>query len=872
MNKKPILLRTIIALAVTAVFAISIHPLTPRDFYKTFSSILKDSKNPEMEKLIAEAQKKQEVNPSLFPSQALLEAADEKGIDLKNYVDGKDLNDNRDVLSVVRKKASSSIRLGLDLNGGAEFLLELIPDKKQDVNDGTISSETKSAPDAVAVTKAKDAKDSQAISRTYDNFRDIAIETLRKRMESQKIFETEISPAGGRYISLRVPVVSKDEKLKLLNLIKMSAKLRFRLVHEDNQMLVKKYLEDPKKFVAPVGYEKMETVDFVKGQKPLTQIYFIERRWVMEGKDIVDAFPSADQYGQRKIILRFNNKGGAEFGEVTSRYLKRQLAIVLDGKLYCAPTIQSAIMDGSAEISGKFSTEEAKAISDALATGSLPQINVEAIFDTDPTLGADNVRNGIWAGVLAMLALAIGMIVYYHRAGVVAIIGLVVNIIMVLGAMAAFDATLTLPGIAGIILTMGMSVDANVLIYERVREELNNGKTVLNAIDLGYSKAFLTIIDSHLTTLFTGVILMFVGTGAIKGFAVTLNIGIITSLFSSLYITRLVFDIMQHYSHFKTLRMMHIFTQPHFDFLRASRYLLTLSAIMIVVSIVTICVKGKDCLGVDFVGGTQITFGYAESIPPQQISDVLTASGYPDAKVTYKINAALGGDNKKLEIIIRSSHKVDTSAQNSSSPKDQIGKILNAKFPNAKLSGGLESSLGGLVGWEFSKSAILSVILAFIGIIIYVALRFEFDYGVSSVIALIHDVTISLGIYLLLGREISLSVVAAILTIIGYSIMDTIVVFDRIRENLKLVKDKPYKEIVNMSINQTLSRTVLTAFTVFLVVFVLFLFGGTAINDFVFVMMLGVVIGTYSSVIVASPIIAVWHKKSGGVAGKPPIR
>ena len=251
---------------------------------------------------------------------------------------------------------------------------------------------------------------------------------------------------------------------------------------------------------------------------------------------------------------------------------------------------------------------------------------------------------------------------------------------------------------------------------------------------------------------------------------------------------------------------------------------------------------------------------------------MLTASGYPDAKVTYKINAALGGDNKKLEIIIRSSHKVDTSAQNSSSPKDQIGKILNAKFPNAKLSGGLESSLGGLVGWEFSKSAILSVILAFIGIIIYVALRFEFDYGVSSVIALIHDVTISLGIYLLLGREISLSVVAAILTIIGYSIMDTIVVFDRIRENLKLVKDKPYKEIVNMSINQTLSRTVLTAFTVFLVVFVLFLFGGTAINDFVFVMMLGVVIGTYSSVIVASPIIAVWHKKSGGVAGKPPIR
>ncbi len=871
MNKKPILLRTIIALAVIAVFAVSIHPLTQRDFYKTFSSVLKDSKSPEMEKLVADAKKKQEVNPSLFPSQALLEAADEKGIELKSHVDGKDLNDNRDVLSLVRKKASSSIRLGLDLNGGAEFLLELIPDKKQDANDGTISSENKAANETAVVKETKSDKDNQKISRTYDNFRDIAIETLRKRMESQKIFESEISPAGGRYISLRVPVVSKDEKLKLLGLIKMSAKLRFRLVHEDNQMLVKKYLEDPQNFIAPVGYEKLETVDFVKGQKPVTQIYFVERRWVMEGKDIVDAFPSADQYGQRKIILRFNSKGGREFGDVTTRYLNRQLAIVLDGKLYCAPSIRSAIMDGSAEISGKFSTEEAKAISDALATGSLPQINVQAIFDTDPTLGADNVRNGIWAGVLALFALAASMIIYYRRAGVVAIIGLVVNVIMVLGSMAAFDATLTLPGIAGIILTMGMSVDANVLIYERVREELNNGKTVLNAIDLGYSKAFLTIIDSHLTTLFTGVILMFVGTGAIKGFAVTLNIGIITSLFSSLFITRLVFDIMQRYSHFKTLHMMHIFTHPHFDFLRAARYLLVGSAIMIVISIITICVQGKNCLGVDFVGGTQITFSYAESVAPQQIAEVLASAGY-EAKVTYKTNAALGGDNRKLEIVIRRNVKVDASAQESVSPKDQIAQILNTKFPNAKLSGGLESSLGGLVGWEFSKSAILSVILAFIGIIIYVALRFEFDYGVSSVIALIHDVTISLGIYLLLGREISLSVVAAILTIIGYSIMDTIVVFDRIRENLKLVKDKPYKDIVNMSINQTLSRTVLTAFTVFLVVFILFLFGGTAINDFVFVMMLGVAIGTYSSVVVASPIIAVWHKKVGGVAGKPPIK
>jgi SecD/SecF fusion protein len=845
MNKKPLLMRTIIVIVVTLLFAVSTYPLTPRDFYKTFESILKNSNDPVAEKVIADAKKLQENNPTLYPSTALLQVADENGIDLKSHISGKDINDNSDVISLIRKKAGSSIRLGLDLNGGVEFLLELIPDEKK-ANDGSVVD----------------------VDNNFNRYRDIAIEILRKRMESQNIFETEISPAGGRYVSLRVPVVSKEEKNKLLDLIKMSAKLRFRLVHPENTALVNQYLANPKDFVIPAGYDKMEISEFVKKGKPVVQTYFIERRWKMDGKGVVEAFPTTDQFGQRKIILKFNSDGARDFGKVTSENIGRQLAIVLDGKLYCAPNIKQAIMDGSAEISGRFSNEESKNISDALVSGSLPiQIKVDAIFDTDATLGADNVRNGIWAGVLALLCLAASMIIYYMRAGVVAITGMLVNVVLVLGSMAAFDATLTLPGMAGIILTMGMSVDANVLIYERIREELGQGKGLSSAIDLGYSRAFLTIIDSHITTLFTGVILMFVGTGAIKGFAVTLNLGIITSLFSSLFVTRLLFDVMLRYQDLKTLKMLHIFTQPHFDFLGKSKLLLTISCTLFALSIGIFIFRGADCLGVDFRGGTQVTFNYASRINPQLLTDELTAAGY-EAKVTYKTNSSIA-DNRKLEIVVRPNKKHEAGiAAGNVSPKEQIAKLLNSKFPDAKLTGGLESTLGGLVGWEFTKSAILAIILAFVGIIIYVSLRFEFDYGVASVAALVHDVVVTTGIYLLMGREISLSVVAALLTIIGYSIMDTIVVFDRIRENLRLIKDQGYQDIINLSINHTLSRTILTSFTVFLVVFVLFLFGGIAINDFVLVMMLGVIIGTYSSVFIASPIIAVWHKKIGGVLGR----
>ncbi|MDD3154698.1 MAG: protein translocase subunit SecD [Victivallaceae bacterium] len=824
-------LRAVVAAVVVGVFSFSIYPLTQRDFYETFRKLLKNPADTRAEKVIAEARKLQ--RGDIYPSGAMLLAADREKIPLQEMLRGKDLQDNRDAVALVRKHAASSIRLGLDLNGGVEFVLELVPEKAVDPESKEFAAK---------------------VEGNFDYYRDQAIEILRKRLEGEKIFETEITPMSGRLVSLKAPVVSKDEKQHLLNLIQMSAKLHFHLVHPQNDALVQEYLANPK-MVIPVGYELMREVGRTGDTRE--RLYFVESRWKMDGKGITEAFPTQDQFGQRKIALRFNTKGAKDFGKVTTENVGRLLAIVLDGKLYCAPVLNEPILGGSAEISGSFSNEEMKNISNALASGGFPfQIKVNSVFDTDPTLGVENVRNGIRAGIFSLLAVVIFMCGYYLMAGFVAVFALAVNMLLLLGAMAAFGATLTMPGIAGLILTIGMAVDANVLIYERIREELASGKTLKNAIELGYSKAFSAVFDGNITTLITALILMKVGTGAVKGFAVALAIGIATSMFSALFVTRILFDFMTSFLKISQLKMCQFLDKPKIPFLKLSRYALILSGTLIVLSFVICGVRGSSMLGVDFTGGTMVSFNYSERIPVNSLEKFLAQRGIA-AKVSYKSNAS-STDNRKLEILIRGA----VQSEQNTSPKDTLENMLNSTYPNAKLTGGQETSVGGLVGAVMTRSAVWAILFSFLGIIAYVSLRYEFSYSIAAIIALVHDVIISVGIFALTGREMSLPVVAAVLTIIGYSVNDTIVVFDRIRENVALLPHTPYHEVINASLNQTLSRTLLTSCTTLIVLIVLFFWGGIAINDFVFVMLLGVVIGTYSSLFIASPIISVWHRRN----------
>ena len=848
MNKKPLILRTSIVIVVMLVFCAAMYPLVPPDFYDAYVSLLKDKNDKSALKLVDEAKALQAKDPQLFQSQALLQAADGKGIDLTKKVKGTDLQDNRDVMSLVRKEASSSIRLGLDLNGGVEFILQLVPDEdflkrlKSDTKKGETREEVESR-----------------MRNEFDRYRDVAIEILRKRLEGQKIFEAEIAPSGGDYVALRAPVVAKDEKLKLLELIKMSAKLHFRFVHPDNDALAQKYLEDPKNFRVPSGYELMKTQEFRAGEKPLIQYFFVDRHVAMDGKNITMAMPTRDQFGQRKIALRFNLQGAEDFGRITSNNIGRSLAIVLDGKLYCAPRIQGAITGGSAEISGSFTEDEAKSIADALVSGGFPfQIKVNAVFDTDPQLGKSNVKNGVWVGIIGMVLVSLFMVIYYHASGLIAVAALLLNIVLILGAMAAFNCTLTLPGIAGIVLTIGMAVDANVLVYERIREELASGKGLQNAVDRGYGKAFSAVLDANVTTLITALILMNVGTGAIKGFAITLSIGILTSLFTALFVTRLIYDYLFRYANLSKITMMTLWDRLDINFIGKWRISAVVVGVLTVVLIGAAVIKGRENLSVDFTGGTVVTFSYAKQIPQESIEKTLRESGFKQARVTYKFNIGAGESANKVEILIRGDQ---TSGNSDSSPMDRIQKVLDKKYPEAKFSNGLESSIGGLIGNEFKKAAAIAILLSVLGIGLYISLRYEWTFALAATLSLVVDVIMVMAIYLAMARTISLSVVAALLTVIGYSVNDKVVVFDRIRENLNLGISRSFRQVVNTSINQCLSRTLITSITTFITVLVLFVGGGVAINDFVLIMMLGVILGTGSSIFVAAPLLCLWHKE-----------
>ena len=840
MENRPLLLRTCITIFVIALFIIGMYPLRERDYYQVFMEMLKNPGDKDAVALVEDAKKLKAANPQLFQSQVLLQAAENKNIDLTKKVKGDGLLDNRDVMSLVRKNASGSIRLGLDLAGGVEFYLELVPD------DGLLSAVPQDG-------KGESRAEIQArMENEFNRYRDVAIEILRKRLEGQKIFEAEIAPSGKSYVVLRAPVVARDEKLKLLDLIKMSAKLNFRMVHDNNSALVAEYLRSPSTFQVPIGYELMSNSD-----NPAEPVILVNRRPEMDGKGVSMAQATRDEYGQRRIVLRFNSQGAEDFARVTSQNIGKRMAIVLDGKLYCAPSINSAITGGSAEITGKFSEEEAKTIADALMSGSFPfQIKVNAVFDTDPKLGASNIANGVWVGLLSMIAVAVFMVIYYRLAGLISVAALCANIVLILGAMAAFNCTLTLPGIAGIVLTIGMAVDANVLVFERIREELENGRQLKKAVDVGFDRALPSVLDANITTLLTSIILMSVGTGAVKGFAVTLSIGILTSLFTALFMSRLIFDYLFRFTKFERISMLSFMRGSKFDFVSARKVSFIVAAVFIMFTAVLIMVRGTSILGVDFTGGTVVSFNYAEKVPQEDIQKALKAAGYDEPTVTYKANIASANGEEKVEILIRGD-----LTKKGSAPKESLAAVLNKQFPKAKFEGGLESSVGGLIGWEFTKAAILAVTLAFIGIGVYIMLRYEYTYAMTGVLALMNDVFVVLGIYLMMGRTISLTVVAALLTVIGYSINDKVVIFDRIRENVALKVADNYIDTVNISVNQTISRTMLTSITTFIVVFILYLGGGVAINDFVLIMMLGVIVGTASSMFIAAPAVAVWQTR-----------
>ena len=596
----------------------------------------------------------------------------------------------------------------------------------------------------------------------------------------------------------------------------------------------------------------------------------------LEGDVVTDAKDEFDQMGRPCVSMSMNSEGARLWAQLTKNNIGKAIAIVLDGVVYSAPRVSNEIDGGNSQISGNFTIEDTKDLTNTLKSGRMPapaRIVQEEVVG--PTLGAQSIQQGIVSFVIAFIILMVYMIVMYNFIpGMMANTALLVNLFFTLGILTSFQAALTMPGIAGIVLTLGMAVDANVLIYERTKEEMKRGLDIKQALAAGYSNAFSAIFDSNLTSILTGIILYVFGTGPIRGFATTLIIGIVCSFFTAVYLTRLVYENRMKKDKWRNLT----FTTPisknllqnvHFDFMKASKTSFLFYAVAIVIFIGSFFVNGLS-KSIDFTGGRNYVVKFEKPVEPEQVRAAL-AKAFPGANTGA---LALGTDGKTIRI--STNYKIES---NSPTVDDEAETILfhalskagmvtqksveAFKDPDIRKGGSIISStkVGPSVAKDITYGAIVSVVLAIIAIFIYILIRFRnVSFSLGSTIALAIDATVVIGLYSLLYKvvpfslEIDQTFIGAILTVIGYSINDKVVVFDRIRENLNLHKKQGHRSLFNDSINQTLARTVNTSFSTLIVLLSIFFLGGDSIRSFSFAMILGVVFGTISSIFIAAPI------------------
>jgi SecD/SecF fusion protein len=634
-------------------------------------------------------------------------------------------------------------------------------------------------------------------------------------------------------------------------------------IQEDEVRIVKKLLNSreirdliPRRFHFLWGRD-LETL---RGGAKAREVYFLKRRAEMTGEYISDARVQRDQYGEIEVALSFKGRGPREFGRITGSNIKRKLAIVLDSVVYSAPVIQGKITQGRASITGIGDFSEAKLLATTLRAGSLPApMEIVELRSVGPSLGRENINKGLNAAIYGLLLVVAFMLMYYLGSGSIAIGALVFNLIIIGAVLSMFHATLTLPGIAGIILTIGMAVDANVLIFERIREELRVGKSIRGAIDAGYKRAFTTIFDSNVTTFGTALILYNIGSGPIKGFGLTLMIGIAASMFTALFVTRLVFDLFTDRVDVKSLsigRGFKFLIEPALRIIPQTRTFIIISSVVILGSFGYVSfVKGFNW-GIDFTGGNVYQIQCDETPNIDQIRDNVISKGIRNPKIR---SIGTAGDNQILISIDK--------AQNDSLTRELIQESVG----QAEITG--EESVGPRIGQELKWDAVKAAFLALILIVIYIWVRFGrngLGFGLGAVAALFHDILVTWGIFGLLGRELSLTFVAAALTIVGYSLNDTIVVFDRVRENIEITGREGFAVKVNRAINQSLARTLITSVTTLFVISILAAMGGEGIKGFAIAMIIGVLVGTYSSMAVASPFVVWWASRT--TAGIPTKR
>ena len=698
---------------------------------------------------------------------------------------------------------------------------------------------------------------------------DQSLEIIRNRIDQFGVTEPVIVRQGEEEIVVQLPGVKDPERA--LKLIGQTAQLEFKLVDDnaavDLGSLIRKAVENGR---LPARYDVKQLNAVLKGQLPRgDRIYFLKEvdnqtgrtrnipillkdKTLMTGDAIKTAHVRiGGNYNEPYVALDLTDRGGRIFAKITGENVGKRLAIVLDGVVRSAPVIREKIGGGHAQISGSFTHEEAADLAIVLRAGALPApVKIIQNVTVGPSLGRDSIQKGLLSGLAGACFVILFMVTYYKLSGFIADVAMLLNLVFLMAVLALFQATLTLPGIAGIILTIGMGVDSNVLIFERMREEKALGKPIKAFIDGGYDKAFWTIVDAHVTTLITAMALFLFGTGPIKGFAVTLSAGIIINLFTAIYATRWVYDLLMYKKALKDLSFMQIVKKTSIDFIGKRNISLIISAVLVATGIFAFVQinRGAANLGVDFAGGTMVQYKADKPFGLEKVRSALEhakLSGY-----------ALQEVPKENSLIVRVKKSVATVGD----IEADITKALKTGLSQYHFTIESKTEIGSTVSRELRKKAITAILISLAGIIGYLAFRFNFSFGVAAAIATFHDVLAVLGIFYILDKEITLLIVTALLTLAGYSLTDTVVVFDRIRENLRKHRKLAFSEIINRSVNEMLSRTIITSVTTLIVVLSLYFFGGVVIHDFALALMLGIIVGTYSSVFVASPIVYIWHK------------
>jgi SecD/SecF fusion protein len=701
------------------------------------------------------------------------------------------------------------INLGLDLQGGMHLLLK--------VDTSSLSEQAK-----------LDACDR-------------AVEVIRNRIDEFGVRETSIQKQGEDEIVVQLPGVT--DRQRAIDLIGKTAMLEFKVVSTETEKI--------KQAIAgtvPLGYELKYTQE---ENEPL----LLEKKAVLTGDTLTNAAVRFDQssFNEPIVSLQFNAAGAKTFAEVTAANVGKRLAIVLDGKVQSAPRIREAIPSGEAVITGRFDAQQAQDLALILRVGALPApMYVEEERTIGPLLGQDSINKGVKAIVIGGLLVFIFMAGYYLLAGLISDVALLLNLLMILGGLGLLpvlfpgvSATLTLPGLAGIALSLGMAVDANVLINERIREELTAGRNLRTAITNGYGRAFSAIFDSNLTTLIAAFLLFQFGTGPIRGFAVTLTIGLVSSMFTAIVVTRVIFELLLHWGWIKSLPMLQLIKETKIDFISKRKIFYAISIIVISVGLFSYFKKGPAAYGIDFVGGQLQEYSFKSAPAMDKVRQVLKDLNLADASIQqFK-------DNPKVVLIRTSEDK-----------NQMLTDKLKENFPNDDIQILRIERVGPVAGKHLKTKALAALIWSLVGILIYVSSRFKhINFAAAGVVAILHDVLVALGFLVITNRQIDLLSVTAFLTIAGYSINDTIVIYDRVRENARLYRKLSLKEIINLSVNQTLARTLLTSGVTLLVVISLLFYGGEVLSNFAFALFVGFITGIYSTIFIASPLVLAWSRK-----------